>query len=281
MPYAEGRIYNDADSHFMENQGLAFPATPIPRFAARWRRWTTMAGGKATEKLVDSCSPHDRAAQEGSGRDGARRGQHPGAQELACAGRLRPRRAQARARPAGLQPPVGFHRQLHASSSGASSASSGFSIPEVLYGGARAHNRGDRGVLLPRPADARGRLRAAGRSGTGGARDRGRRARGMRGILGPRGAAADHVADPSGHGPGVGHAPGPRRPLRAPSGRRSAVLARRASRKTARRSKPAARSARRHPLQGLHGRALRRRGVHVRDDSGRRAGEVSRACAAA
>ena len=23
MPYAEGRIYNDADSHIMENQGLA------------------------------------------------------------------------------------------------------------------------------------------------------------------------------------------------------------------------------------------------------------------
>jgi hypothetical protein len=53
MPYAEGRVYNDGDSHIMETKDwLASYADPKirPRLAPLD---LTSAGGKATDELVD------------------------------------------------------------------------------------------------------------------------------------------------------------------------------------------------------------------------------------
>jgi hypothetical protein len=57
MPYAEGRIFNDADSHFMETKDWIFQYA-ILRCGPNWRRWTSRLA--AGEQPQNWCPPSPR-----------------------------------------------------------------------------------------------------------------------------------------------------------------------------------------------------------------------------
>ena len=171
MPYAEGRIYNDADSHFMETKDwLLRYADPESR-APNWLRSIfRCAAAQATEDLVTALPGIIGEAQKRSRRDGAGRGQSPGAQELACAGRISTPTSAASALDL-----LGYNRQLVFTGMASTQFWGGMGLqryfdPEILYGGARAYNRAIADFCSHDP-----RLRAVGFvpldvPGTGGAR---------------------------------------------------------------------------------------------------------------
>jgi len=141
MPYAEGRIYNDADSHFMETQDWLFQyADPKVRSKLSPVDFT-MAGGKATEDLVTAVPSII-----------ARRKNDPAAMARAEAAILDRKSWHAlgghdpeeRKRALDL---LGYNRQLVFTGVAMQQFWGNLGVqtvfdPEALYGGARAHNRG-------------------------------------------------------------------------------------------------------------------------------------------
>jgi uncharacterized protein len=140
MPYAEGRIYNDADSHIMETKDW-LTSHAEPKIRCRLAPLDlTSAGGKATDELVDNLPNIIE-----------RRRRDPAAMERAEANILERKSWHAlggfdpieRTRALDL---LGYHRQLVFAGSSltqfwGNSGGQRFFDPEILYGGARAMNR--------------------------------------------------------------------------------------------------------------------------------------------
>jgi hypothetical protein len=217
MPYAEGRTYNDADSHFMETRDWLFEyADPKVRGKLKPIDFT-MAGGQATADLVDAVpSIIERRRKDAAAMARAeanileRKSWH-------ALGGYDP---QERKRALDL---LGYNRQLVFTGVAMQQFWGNLGVqqvfdPEALYGGARAHNRGIADFCRHDR-----RMRAVGfvpldfpemavREIEQGVRE---------------GIAAFYVAHPSRHGPGMDQTAGTRRALRAAPGRRAAVFARR------------------------------------------------------
>ncbi len=141
MPYAEGRIFNDADSHFMETKDWIFQYAD-PKVRPKLAPMDFEAcGGKATEELVSALPSMIE-----------RRKQDPAAMARAEANVLERKSWHAlggydpdeRRRALDL---LGYNRQLVFTGMAMSHFWGVLGVqrifdPEVLYGGARAHNRG-------------------------------------------------------------------------------------------------------------------------------------------
>lgn len=141
MPYAEGRIYNDADSHFMETKDWLFSYAD-PKIRGRLAPLDlTSAGGRATEELVEKLPSIIE-----------RRRKDPAAMARAEANILERKSWHAlggfdrgeRSRALDL---LGYRQQLVFVGSSLTQVwgnSRGQQIfdPEILYGGSRALNRG-------------------------------------------------------------------------------------------------------------------------------------------
>ena len=141
MPYAEGRTYNDADSHFMETKNWLFEyADPNVRPKLSEIDFT-MAGGQATADLVEAVpSMVERRRKDASAMARAeanileRKSWH-------ALGAYDP---DERKRALDL---LGYNRQLVFTGVAMQQFWGNLGVqhvfdPEALYGGARAHNRG-------------------------------------------------------------------------------------------------------------------------------------------
>lgn len=140
MPYAQGRVYNDADSHIMESKDW-LTSHADPQIRSRLAPLDlTSAGGKATDELVENLPNIIE-----------RRRRDPAAMERAEANILERKSWHAlggfdpieRKRALDL---LGYRRQLVFAGSSltqfwGNSSGQKFFDPEILYGGARAMNR--------------------------------------------------------------------------------------------------------------------------------------------
>ena len=207
MPYAEGRIYNDADSHIMETKDWLFQyADPKVRPKLAPIDFT-MCGGTATETLVTALPTILE-----------KRRNDPAAMARAEANVLERKSWHALG---GIDPAerskaldlLGYNRQLVFQSMATTQFWGDMGIqkffdPEILYGGARALNRGMadfcsddrrlRGVGFVPLNDPELAVREIKQAA----------ARRMRRHLGAGDPAARSVADPSRHGPGLGDSAG-------------------------------------------------------------------------
>jgi len=141
MPYAEGRIFNDADSHFMETKDWIFQYAD-PKVRPKLAPMDFEAcGGRATAELVSALPSMIE-----------RRKKDPAAMERAEAKILERKSWHALG---GYDPdkrtraldPLGYNRQLVFTGMAMSHfwgvlGTQRFFDPDILYGGARAHNRG-------------------------------------------------------------------------------------------------------------------------------------------
>jgi predicted TIM-barrel fold metal-dependent hydrolase len=141
MPYAEGRIFNDADSHFMETRDWIFQYADSGVRTKLAPMDFEACGGRATEELVAKLPSMIE-----------KRRQDPAAMARAEANLLERKSWHAlggydpgeRTRALDL---LGYNRQLVFTGMAMSHfwgvlGVQRFFDPEVLYGGARAHNRG-------------------------------------------------------------------------------------------------------------------------------------------
>jgi uncharacterized protein len=139
MPYAEGRVYHDADSHIMETRNW-LQSYADPRIRGLLTPMNTAMVGRASERLMDTMFDaienrrrDPQVMREAENELMVRKYHHA----LGAFDRAERKRALDL---------LGFRRQLVFTGSSLGQFWGGFGVqrvfdPEILYGGARAHNR--------------------------------------------------------------------------------------------------------------------------------------------